>query len=990
MLFSNFRNPNVPLLIFNTFFKFIVNSTPFLRIPCTRMAMSIQHFLFNPPLTLSGHSILKKTQKPLQISKVSQKSAKAPSLKEICRQGSLKEVFLSLSSSFTSQNPPQFCLDGAYSLVLELCASKKCLSQGQQIHTHIVKSNALDDSVFLNTKLVFMYGKCGSLLNAEKVFDRMCERNVFTWNAMIGAFVANGEPFGALELFRLMRVSGVPLDARTFPSVLKACGELNNLCLGTEIHGLAIRLGFVCNVFVVNSLVGMYVKCDAFNMAMMLFDRMNEREDVVSWNSIISAYSANGQPMEALRLFREMLKAGLSPSTYSFVAALQACDDTSLGKLGMEIHATILKSNHHLDVYVANALLVMYTRCGKVGEALRIFDDMDERDNISWNSMLLAFVQNGLYNEALNFFHDMKDGGQKPDQGSVVSLVAASARLGNLLYGMEIHAYAIKCGLDSDLQVGNTLVDLYSKCCRMNYMDYVFHRILNKDSISWTTVIAGHAQNNCPLRALELFREAQMERMGVDAMMIGSILRACSELKSISLVKEIHGYIVRRGLSDLVLHNTFVDVYGGCGNVDYASHVFNSIEVKNIVSWTSMITCYVHNGLANEALDLFLSVNETGIEPDFIALMSVLSAAASLSALRKGKEIHGFLVRKGFILEGSIASSLVDMYAHCGTLENSFNVFNCTRDKDLVLWTSMINAYGMHGSGKAAIDLFKQMENKNLVPDHVTFLALLYACSHSGLVDEGRRFFDAMKSEYQLEPWPEHYTCLVDLLGRANHLEEAFRFVTSMKMKPATAMWCALLGACRVHSNKKLGKIAALKLLELDPENPANYVLVSNVFAAMGRWEDVEEVRMRMKGKRLKKDPACSWIEIGNKVHTFIATDRSHPQSDEIYQELTRITGRLEREGGYVPQTKFVLHNVEEEEKVKMLHGHSERLAIAYGLLTTREGTPIRITKNLRVCGDCHSFSKLVSKFVGREIIVRDANRFHHFEGGVCSCGDFW
>ncbi|XAR61157.1 hypothetical protein NMG60_11034784 [Bertholletia excelsa] len=953
------------------------------------MAASVQQFGVNPPSTLLGLFPGKKTRQATHL-QIPPNSIKIPPLREVCRQGSLKEAFLSLSRSLTGQHPPQFCLDEVFALALELCASEKCLSQGQQIHAHIIKSNFIGDSVFLNTKLVFMYGKCWSLPTAEQVFDRMHEKTIFTWNALIGAYITNGDPFGALEVYKTMRESGASLDACTFPCVLKACGELKNLHYGIEIHGLAIKMGFISNVFVVNSLVGMYAKSNAPNAAMLLFERISERRDVVSWNSIISAYSANEQSEEALRLFTEMLEAGLTPSAYTFVSALQACEGTLLGKLGMQIHATILKSNHQVDLYVANALLVMYTRYGKVRESYRIFVEMEKKDIISWNSMLSGFIQNGLHSEALDFCHEMQVAGQKPDQGSVVSLIAASARLGNLLYGMEIHAYAIKRGLDADLQVGNTLIDLYGKCSKMEYMDAVFHRIPDKDFISWTTVIAGHSQNNCHLRALKLFQEAQMMRVGVDLMMIGSILQACSGLKCISLVKEVHGSILRRGLSDLMIQNTAVDAYGKCGKVDHATCVFKSILVKDIVSWTNIINCYVENGLAYEALDLFLSMKGTGTEPDPIALTSLLSAVAHLSALRKGKEIHGFLVRKNFILEDSIASSLVDMYAHCGALQNSVKVFNYTRDKDLVIWTSMISAYGMHGHGKAAIDLFKQMEDENLVPDHVTFLALLYACGHSGLVDEGRRFFKVMQNGYHLEPWPEHYTCMVDLLGRANRLEEAFELVTSMKMEPTTAVWCALLGASRVHCNRRLGEIAAQKLFELDPDNPGYYVLVSNVFAAVGRWEDVAEVRMRMKEKGLKKDPACSWIEVGNKVHTFTARDKTHPECGEIYQKLAEITRQLEIQGGYVAQTKDVLHNVEEEQKVKMLHGHSERLAIAYGLLATTEGTPIRVTKNLRVCTDCHTFSKLVSKFFKREIIVRDANRFHHFEGGVCSCGDFW
>ncbi|CAK9136170.1 unnamed protein product, partial [Ilex paraguariensis] len=946
------------------------------------MATSIQQFCLS---SLTTQPTLKESQKnpPVKISKFPRNPIKTPSLKGVCKQGNLEEAFLALGHLFVNHNPTEDCLDEAFSSVLELCASEKALSHGQQIHTHILKSNNTCDSLFLNTKLVFMYGKCSSLVDAEKVFDGMFDRTIFTWNAMIGAYVTNGEPLGALELYQEMRFSGVSLDAFTFPCILKACGGgLKDLIRGSEIHGLAIKLGFITNVIVVNSLMDMYSKCDDLNAATLLHNRVNEREDVVSWNSIISAYAANGKAIEALRFFTEMQKAGIPPSTYTFVAALEACEDSSLGKLGMEIHAAILKSTLGFDLHMANALVVMYARCGKMGEAAIIFDGMDERDNISWNSMLSGFVQNGLFYDALQFFHKIHYAGQSPDQVTVISMVITSGRLGNLLNGKEIHAYAIKYGLDSDLQVGNTLIYMYAKCCKMNYMDSVFDRMHYKDFISWTTIIMGHAQNDCHLRALQLFRQVLVRGLDVDATMIGSALLASSGLKCISLVKEIHGHALRRGVYDRVLQNSIVDVYGECENVGYASHVFESIEFKDVVSWTSMMSCYVHNGLANEALDLFISMTETAVEPDSVALVSALSAAADLSALRKGKEIHGFLVRKGFILECPIASSLVDMYASCGTIENSYMIFNYVGDKDLVLWTSMINACGRHGHGNAALDIFRQMVGENVRPDHITFLALLYACSHSALVDEGRRVFEIMKNEYKLEPWPEHYACLVDLLGRANHLEEAFELVKSIETEASAAVWCSLLSGCRVHSNKELGEFAIQKLLELDPENPGNYVLVSNVFAATGRWEDVEEVRTRMKGKGLRKDPACSWIEVGDKIHTFIARDRSHPQCDEIYKKLVQITEQLEREGGYVAQTKYVLHNVAEKEKVKMLYGHSERLAIAYGLLATSEGTPIRITKNLRVCGDCHTFSKLVSKFFEREIIVRDANRFHHFRSG--------
>ncbi|OMP04952.1 hypothetical protein COLO4_09185 [Corchorus olitorius] len=923
------------------------------------------------------------TNPPLQVPLLPHQPIKANTLKDICLRGNLREAFQSLSVSYNG------CPDETYAPVLELCAHKKALSQGLQIHAHMIKSCSVSESVFLGTKLVFMYGKCGSLENAKKVFDQMGQRSIFTLNAIIGAYVSNDEPLGALEIYREMRFSGVPLDAYTFPTLLKASSLLKNLRLGAEIHGLAVKCGYNSTVFVANSLVAMYAKCDDLCGARRLFESMAPTNDVVSWNSMISAYAANGKSMEALELLREMQKAGLETNAYTFVASLQACEDYGFRKLGMEIHAAVLKSTQHLDVYVANALIAMYVRCCKMTEAWRIFNELSEKDRVSWNSMLTGFIQNGMYHESLHFFHDFQNAGKKPDQVTIISILAACGRMGYLLKGMELHAYAIKYGFDLDLQVGNTLIDMYAKCSCVNYMGRAFDRMPDKDFISWTTIIAGYAQNDYGVKAFELFREAQLVGIDADPMMIGSVLLACSELTCLSQVKEIHGYTVRRGLSDVVLENTVIDVYGECGNIGYAEQTFKSIKFKDVVSWTSMISAYVRNGLANEALELFHIQNKTGIQPDSVALISILSAASSLSALKKGKEIHSFIIRKGFIPEGSIASSLVDMYSRCGMVENAYRVFKCVENKGLVLWTSMINAYGMHGHGKAAIDLFSKMK-ENLNPDHVSFLAVLYACSHSGLIDEGRRLFESMKYEYKLEPWPEHYACLVDLLGRANCLEEAYEFVKSMQMEPTAEIWCALLGACQVHSNKELGEIAAQKLLELDPENPGHYVLISNVFAARGRSKDAEEIRMTMKERGLKKNPGCSWIEVENRIHTFMARDKSHPEYPAINKKLDQVREKLEKEGGYVAQTKFVLHDVEENEKVRMLHGHSERLAIAYGLLKTAEGTPIRVTKNLRVCGDCHTFCKLVSKLFGRELVVRDANRFHHFEGGVCSCGDFW
>ncbi|CAN0898491.1 Pentatricopeptide repeat-containing protein At3g63370, chloroplastic [Linum grandiflorum] len=913
------------------------------------------------------------------------------SLRGLCKQGSLKEAFSSFTALLTHHRSSLLANpDEVFAPLLELCATRKASSQGRQIHAHVLKSGVTtSDPAFLGTKLVFMYGKCGYACDSHQVFDEMPERTVFTWNAIMGACVSNGQPLEALRLYKEMRVFGSCPDSCTFPCALKACGAVGNLRYGVEVHGLAIKCGCASVPFVANAVVAMYAKCKDLDSARKLFDRVNGRDDDVLWNSMISAYSENLQYSEALEILREMRVVGVSPSTYTFVAALQACQDSS-SKLGKEIHAATLRSNHFPDVYVANALIAMYVRQGMMVEAARVFSKVDGKDNITWNSLLNGFIQNGLFAEALKFFHDLLDSGIKPDEVSLTSIIGACGRFGYLLNGKETHAYAIRMGFSSHLHVGNTIIDLYNKCSYVSYMGRAFKMMPDKDIISWTTIVAGYAQNSSHLEALELTRQAQVEGMCADAMMIGSILLACSGLKCFSKVKEVHGYMIRHSLTDHELRNTLIDVYGACGQLDYATRVFELLDDKDVISWTSMMSSCVSNGHTDKALEVFRLMRETGVQPDSITLVSLLSAVANLSCLNKGKEIHGFITRKTFLLEDSMANSLVDMYARCGSLENACKVFSCIRNKSLVTWTTMINAYGMHGKGKEAVELFSRMEDQKLIPDHITFLTLLYACSHSGLIDEGKRFLELMKYKYQLEPWQEHYACLVDLLGRANRLEEAFQFVTGMEIEPEPEVWCALLAACQVHSNKELGEKVAQKLLESNTENPGNYVLVSNLFAAESRWKDVRAVRMRMKAGGLKKSPGCSWMEVGNKIHTFIARDKSHPDSRKIYEKLAHITEKLESEGGYVAQTNLVLHNVGEQEKVQILHGHSERLAIAYGLLSTAEGTPIRITKNLRICDDCHAFCRLVSKFFDHILVIRDASRFHHFQDGVCSCADFW
>lgn len=452
----------------------------------------------------------------------------------------------------------------------------------------------------------------------------------------------------------------------------------------------------------------------------------------------------------------------------------------------------------------------------------------------------------------------------------------------------------------------------------------------------------------------------------------------------------IHCVSVRNGFESLVfIQNSLVRMYAACGLVESAHKVFDLMPYRDRVAWNSVINGFSLNGKPNEALTLFEEMGEDGVEPDGYTMVSLLSACAELGALALGKRVHVYVVKVGMIENLHVINSLLDLYAKCGNIKEARKVFDEIVDKNVVSWTSLIVGLAVNGYGIEALELFKEMERKGLVPSEITLVGVLYACSHCGIVDEGFDYFRRMKEEYGIIPRIEHYGCMVDLLGRAGLVKEAYEYIQKMPLKPNAVIWRTLLGACTVHGHLALGEYARDKLLQLEPGYSGDYVLLSNLYALEQRWSDVQKVRTNMLDKGVKKFPGYSIVEVGNRVHEFVMGDRSHPQSEEIYAMLTEITKRL-RLKGYVPQTGNVLVDIEEEEKENALSYHSEKIAIAFMLLKTAPGTPIRIVKNLRVCSDCHVAIKLISEVFEREIIVRDRSRFHHFKDGVCSCGDYW
>lgn len=560
----------------------------------------------------------------------------------------------------------------------------------------------------------------------------------------------------------------------------------------------------------------------------------------------------------------------------------------------------------------------------------------------------------------------------------------------NIFQIRQVHAQIVASGTLNNLIVANKLLYIYALHKALTDAHALFNGMKERDPVSWSVMVGGFSKVGDFINCFETFREFIRCGMQLDSYTLPFVIRGCRDRKDIVMGRLIHDIVLKSGLDlDQFVCAAFVDMYAKCKVIDDARQLFDQMPSRDLVTWTVMIGGCTESGKANESWDLFERMRGEGVVPDNVAMVSVVYACAKLGSIHKARLVHDFLTRNNFLLDVILGTAMIDMYAKCGSIDSAREIFDRMRQKNVISWSAMIAAYGYHGQGKKALDLFPRMLSSGVSPNRITFVSLLYACSHTGLVEEGFRLFSSMWDDFAVRPDVKHCTCMVDLLGRAGRLDEALKFIESMSVEKDEGLWGALLGACRIHKNVDLAEMAAKSLLELQPQNPGHYVLLSNVYANAGRWQDVAKIRDLMTRKRLKKIPGWTWIEVENKIHQFSVGDNTHPQSEKIYRMLETLSEKLEL-AGYVPDTNFELHDVDEEVKVGILYSHSEKLAIAFGLIATPKGTPIRIMKNLRICGDCHSFIKYVSAITRRVIIVRDANRFHHFEGGACSCRDYW
>ncbi|GAB4843348.1 Pentatricopeptide repeat-containing protein At3g22690 [Ancistrocladus abbreviatus] len=742
---------------------------------------------------------------------------------------------------------------------------------------------------------------------------------------------------------------------------------------------------------------------------------------VFMWNSLLRGFSLAGSFHEAILLFLEMTNKGVTPDNFTFPFVLSACARYGASSEGLQVHGLVVKLGFVDDRFISNCLIHFYGQLGEMGCAQKVFDEMCERNVVSWTSLICGYGRGDFPKEAVSLFFLMVEEGIQPNAVTMVSAISACAELGDLDAGKRVQAYIAESGVKLNTVMVNALVDMYMKCGANVAAVQLFEECVNRDLVLYNTILSNYARQGLAKETYMVLNEMLREGQWPDRVTMLSAILASSQLGDTRCGKCCHGYVLRNGFegSDNV-SNAMIGMYMKCGeqklacrvfdlmlnktvvswnsliagfirngDVESALDTFNMMPCKNLVSWNTILGALLHESLFEEAIEVFRMMQGEGIEADAMTMVSVASACGYLGTLDLAKWAHAYIGKFRIPCDLQLGTVLVDMYARCGDPQSAMQVFGKMKDKDVTAWTSAIGAMAMEGNGESALELFDQMVLQGVKPDGVTFVMVLTACSHSGLVEQGMHLFFSMKEVYGISPEIVHYGCAVDLLGRAGMLGEAQDLIKSMPLEPNDVVWGALLAACRTYKNVDLAAYAAERITELSPEKSGPHVLLSNIYASAGKWNEVARVRLGLKERGVQKAAGSSSLEINGTVHEFTSGVESHPKMGDISLMLDQMNSTFV-EAGYTPDLANVLLDVDEQEKKHLLGRHSEKLALAFGLISTAEGITIRIVKNLRMCPDCHSFAKLASKIYNREIVIRDNNRFHFFREGLCSCHDYW
>ncbi|KAI3899876.1 hypothetical protein MKW92_011470 [Papaver armeniacum] len=695
--------------------------------------------------------------------------------------------------------------------------------------------------------------------------------NVITWTKLISRNAKSGFYTNALSYFSDMRRVGVEPNETTFSVVVGVCSQLRSIDIGMSLHCLVLKKGFLRQLFVSSGLITMYSKCDCVGKARTVFDEMVDK-DAVSWNSMISAYSQKGLYAEALNVLLLMLKNAadwkLFVNKFTFASIFKACAGLGWIRVGKAVHSCVIQLSVDSDCFVSGSMIDMYSKCGSLDEARRVFDRMENRDLVAWNGMITGYSLNYFGEEAIKLFYQLQLEGFVPNGTTYTSILKASTcMLKNCSAGRYFHAKVLKFGLLSDVFVGTALVDMYSKYFDMVGAEGAFQEITERNLVSFNALITGYSLAGKYEEALRIYVNLLAQNLRPDCFTFTGLFSAVSQSSNFQEGTQLHALCLKFGLdADITVGNSIVTFYSKCGFMDSALKSFEPVTRPNIVSWAGIISGLAQNGDSEKAIEYFCKMHKLSVRPDEFSFSSALKAVASSASAKHGRHIHAFVMKIGLESNILVGSALVDVYSKCGMVEDSFRFFNGMPEKNVVSWNSIIMGFAHHGLTSKSLLLYQEMTKSGFNPTSITFTAVLFACSHAGLVEEGIHFYETMVSYYGISPSVEHCTCLVDLLGRAGYLHEAENFLRSSPFSSDSGLWRSLLAACGVQKNIEVGVRAAKECLRLEPQDSTACVILSNIYASKQLWDEVTRIRDLMRKMGVEKESGCSWIEVGDKT----------------------------------------------------------------------------------------------------------------------------
>lgn len=685
------------------------------------------------------------------------------------------------------------------------------------------------------------------------------------------------------------------MDLKLIAAGLRHCGKLQAFKRGESIHAHLIKQGISQNVFLANNVISMHVDFRSLGDAHKVFDEMTER-NIVTWTTMVSGYTSVGKPNKAIELYTSMLDSRAeAPNEFMYSAVLKACGLVGDLQLGRLIHERIDKENMKGDVVLMNAVLDMYVKNGRLSEAKNTFSEIPRPNSTSWNTLISGYCKAGLIEEAVSLFHQIPQPNVVSwnclisgfvDKGSPRALeflvkmqreglmldgfalpcgLKACSAGGLLTMGKQLHCYVLKSGLESSSFALSALIDMYANCSSLSDATDLFDQqksALRNSAAVWNSMLSGFLINEENKAALGLLSQMYQSDLCFDSYTLSGALKICINLVNLRLGLQVHGLVIISGYElDYVVGSILVDLHANVGNMQDAHKLFHRLPNKDIIAFSGLIRGCVKVGFDSLAFSLFRELIKLGLDADQFIISSILKVCSSLASLGWGKQIHGLYVKKGYESEHVTATALIDMYVKCGEIDYGVVLFDGMLERDVVSWTGIIVGCGQNGRVKEAIRYFHKMINSGVEPNEVTFLGVLSACRHSGLLEEARSILELMKSEYGLEPYLEHYYCVVDLLGQAGRFQEAEELINKMPLEPDKTIWISLLTACGTHRNAGLVTLIAEQLLKAFPEDPSVYTSLSNVYAMMGMWDRLSEVREAAK-KLGPKESGMSWIEI--------------------------------------------------------------------------------------------------------------------------------